>query len=235
VAGDKQAGTTAVATGLAAALSSAGVRARVGDEAAGASGQAATATATAVVRVTAELTEEAPLRGTGRASVACRGAVRLAAGPSRPAAEQSASARVFVASPGAADHPETGRADCFARLAAELASRVTTALGSGGAGAGGDLRSVTVDADVIEPAAVPALLKSVRSVGAVSAAELTRVAGGRAEIRLRARAATPALAAALPRGTGSMITLTDVEVAGDVIRLRARLRSTSTPPAGNNP
>ena len=44
-----------------------------------------------------------------------------------------------------------------------------------------DLPLLTIDADVVEPAAVPALLKSVRSVGAVSAADLVRVGGGHAE------------------------------------------------------
>jgi hypothetical protein len=68
----------------------------------------------------------------------------------------------------------------------------------------------------------------------VSSAELTRIAAGRVEVRLRVRAATGAIAATLPRAAGSMITLSDVEVAGDVIRLRARLRA-AAPAAGSNP
>jgi hypothetical protein len=68
----------------------------------------------------------------------------------------------------------------------------------------------------------------------VSSAELTRIAAGRVEVRLRVRAATGAIAATLPRAAGSMITLSDVEVAGDVIRLRARVRA-AAPAAGSNP
>ena len=97
---------------------------------------------------------------------------------------------------------------------------------------------MTVDAEVSEPAAVPALVRGLRSVGAVSSAELTRIAAGRAEVRLRVRAATGAIAATLPRAAGSMITLSDVEVAGDVIRLRAHLRAAAVPAApaaGTNP
>ena len=108
---------------------------------------------------------------------------------------------------------------------------------SGAAGAAtGDLRAVTVDADVVEPAAIPELVKSLRGVGAVSAAELTRVSAGRAEIRVRTRAAPAALAAALSRAAGTMITLSDVQISGDVIRTRARLRPAAPAPApGSNP
>jgi hypothetical protein len=135
----------------------------------------------------------------------------------------SAEARVFAAS------PEAGRGDCVIRLAGDLARRVAAALPSAAVTTSGDLRAVTVDAELVEPGALAALLKSVRSLGLVSAAELTRVAGGRAEIRVRARASTTALAAALPRSAGSPIVLSDVEVAGDAIRLRARLRPAPLP------
>jgi hypothetical protein len=153
--------------------------------------------------------------------------------------EDQATARAFVAA-GAGAEPEAGQKDCLTRLSADLATRIAARLGvSGGAspaaGAGGDLRLVTVDAEVSEPAAIPALVRGLRSVGAVSSAELTRVAAGRAEVRLRVRASTGAIAATLPRAAGSMITLSDVEVAGDVIRLRARLRAAAAPAAGSNP
>ena len=103
---------------------------------------------------------------------------------------------------------------------------------AGPSGSAGDLRPVTLDADVVEPAAVPALLKSLRGLGAVSSAELQRVAAGRAEIRIRTRAATSALATALSRTASSMITLSDVATNGDVIRLRARLRPVAAMGAG---
>ena len=98
-----------------------------------------------------------------------------------------------------------------------------------------DLPLLTIDADVVDPAAVPALLKSVRSVGAVSAADLVRVGGGHAEIRARTRSAPALLAAALSRDADAMISLTDVQAAGAVIKLRARLRAPAAPETVNTP
>jgi hypothetical protein len=229
VPGDGQPGSTAFAAALVGALASAGVKARAGDAAsAPASGQA-------LARVTATASNEGEARGTGRIAVACQGGVQLSALPGAPASEERATARVFVVAGAGAD-ADGGRQDCFGRLSSDLAARVAGKLGAGGAasagGAGGDLRLVTVDAEVGEAAAVPALVRSLRSVGAVSSAELTRVAAGRAEVRLRARAATSAIAAAIPRAAGTTITLTDVEVAGDVIRLRAQLRAPVAPAPG---
>ena len=59
----------------------------------------------------------------------------------------------------------------------------------------------------------------------MSAAELTRVSAGRAEIKVRTRAAPAAIAAALSRTAGTMITLSDVQISGDTIRTKARLRT----------
>ena len=81
-----------------------------------------------------------------------------------------------------------------------------------------DLPVLTIDADVVEPAAVSALLKSVRSVGAVSAADLVRVGGGHAEIRARTRSGSAPLAAALSRDADAMISLSDVQASGAVIK-----------------
>ena len=66
-----------------------------------------------------------------------------------------------------------------------------------------------------------------RSIGSVSSAELRRVEPGRAEIRARTRALAPSLAPALSRDV--VLTLTNIEIAGDVIRLRARLRAPTAP------
>ena len=116
------------------------------------------------------------MRGTGRVAVACRANVRLLAAPAgSTVAERAATARVFVD----ADKAER-RAGAVPRPAGRRPG------GPAGRGvarrraprATGDLRAVTVDADVIEPAAIPELVKSLRGVGAVSAAELTRVSGG---------------------------------------------------------
>jgi hypothetical protein len=179
------------------------------------------------VLIAIEMTPEGPVRGTGRTAWSCRANAHVvAAGSGSGAAERTASARVFVEGNKPADSA------CFTPLIAELGARITGAVTALPSGAAGDLRPVTLDADVVEPAAVPALLKSLRGLGAVSSAELQRVAAGRAEIRVRTRAATPALATALSRTASSMITLSDVATNGDVIRLRARLRPAATTGAG---
>jgi hypothetical protein len=228
VAADKREPAVEVAAALAAALSAGGGRARVVDEAAATPGPAQVP-----ARVTAEIADEGPVRGTSRVSVACHAVVRLAVPP--PAAappEIAATSRTFTAV-GPGERPGAGHADCAGRLAADLAPRVAAAVAAGAGGGGGDLRAVTVDADVVEPAAVPALLRSLRSVGAVSAVELTRLGGGRADLRVETRAATGALANALSRDAGPVISLSDVVVAGDVIHLRARLRAAPVAPGGS--
>jgi hypothetical protein len=203
---------------LVAALSSAGVRAR-----ASSTGPAAPGTATATVAVTTR--DEGALRGTGRVAAACQVAARFAA---PPLPERAASARAF------AETPDASRAGCLARLAGALATDLASTLLAGASG-GGDLPILTIDADVVEPAAVSALLKSVRAVGAVSGADLVRVGGGHAEIRARTRSAPGPLAAALSRDADAMISLSDVQTAGGVIRLRARLRAAAAETASPTP
>jgi hypothetical protein len=211
----------AFAAGVAAALSSAGVQARAADRGAGSSPSPSGPSAT----VTASTTEEGVLRGTGRVSVACRAAARFA-GVLLP--DRAANARAF------ADDAEAGRTGCLARLAGLLAADMAGAL-SASVGSASELPILTVDADVVEPAAVSALLKSVRAVGAVSAADLVRVGGGRAEIRARTRSAPAPVAAALSRDADAMISLSDVQTSAGVIRLRARLRAPATSETGSNP
>jgi len=209
--------TPAFAAAVAAALSSAGLRARAAAPPAPTSGPSAT--------VTAATTDEGPLRGTGRVSVACRGAARFT-GLSLP--ERAAATRGF------ADDARAGQAACLDRLAAALATEMSSALVSVAAPTS-DLPVLTVDADVVEPAAVAALLRSVRAVGAVSSADLVRVGSGHAEIRARTRSAPAPLAAALSRDADPMITLSDVQASGAVIKLRARLRAPAGPETGSNP
>ena len=236
-AGDKGEASAAFVAGLVTALSSAGVRARAGDPGETSSAAAAQAAARSSLEqaalVTAETVPEGAVRGTGRVAVSCRASVRLLAAPAgNTVAERAATARVFVEAEKAADGPS----QCRAQLGADLAGRLAGTPSGGGAGAAGDLRAITVDADVVEPAAIPELVKSLRGVGAVSAAELTRVSAGRAEIKVRTRAAPAAVAAALSRAAGGMITLTDVQTSGDTIRARVRLKAGNAPgTAGGNP
>ena len=204
---------------LCAALSAAGVRARAESAAAGSAGGP-------VATVALTTRDEGALRGLGRVAVACQAAATFAGAP---LPERSATARAF------AETPEAGRAACLARLAGTLASDLASTLGGAAASAGADLPILTIDADVVEPAAVSALLKSVRAVGAVSGADLMRVGGGHAEIRARTRSAPGPLAAALSRDADAMISLSDVQTAGGVIRLRARLRAPAGEPGKATP
>jgi len=238
-AGDKGEASAAFVTNLVAALASANVRARAGDagetNAANAAQAAARASLEQAALVTSEVTREGMVRGTGRVAVACRANVRLVAAPAgSTVAERAATARVFVE----ADKADDGAGQCRTQLGADLAGRLAGAAASLGttAGATGDLHGVNVDVDVVEPAAIPELVKSLRGVGVVSAAELTRVSAGRAEIRVRTRAAPAAVAAALSRAASSVITLSDVQISGDTIRARVRLRPAAQAPApGSNP
>jgi len=200
---------------LVGALSALGVRASAGAAPPGG----------VTTTVNLALRDEGPLRGTGRVSVACHATARFAGAP---LPERAAEARSF------ADAVEPGRADCLVRLAAQLAAGLVTSLNASGSG-GGDLPILTIDADVVEPAAVSALLKSVRAVGAVSGADLVRVGGGHAEIRARTRSAPGPLATALSRDADAMISLSDVQTAGGVIRLRARLRAPAAETGGATP
>jgi hypothetical protein len=237
-AADKGEGSAAFVTSLVAALASANVRARAADPGETSASAAAQAAARASLEqaalVTAEVAPAGIVRGTGRVAVACRANVRLVAAPAGgTVAERAATARVFVE----AEKADDGAGQCRTQLGVDLAGRLAGAASSGAAAApAGDLRAVTVDADVVEAAAIPELVKSLRGVGAVSAAELTRVSAGRAEIRVRTRAASAALAPALSRAASPMITLSDVQISGDTIRVRARLRAAAPASVpGSNP
>ena len=229
VPGDRVDGTASFLPVLVSALSRSKVRARAEEAGDGTVGAATQAAARAGLGsaglVAASVADEGMVRGTGKLATACQATVRLLAAPSGAAlGERAASVRVFN------EHPEAGRAGCLARLAHELGDQIAGAL-SATIGAGpGDLRILTVDADITEPEAISALLKSVRSVGAVSSAELQRIGGGHAEIRVRTRSAAAPLAAALARDADALIALTNLQTSGDTIRLQARLRAPISPP-----
>jgi len=237
VPGDHSAGTAGFLPVLVSALSRAKVRARAddndGDGAVGATTQAAARAGLGTAGlVVASVADEGMVRGTGKVATACRATVRLLAAPSGAAlGERAANVRVFDG------RPEAGRTGCLSQLAHELGDEIAGALSATiGAGPGG-LRILTVDADIIEPEAVSALLESVRSVGAVSSAELQRIGGGHAEIRVRTRSAAGPLAAALARDADALIALTNLQTSGDTIRLQARLRApiSPTPTPGSPP
>ena len=214
--GDGAPQSAALVTGVTAALVAAGVRARLIP-----TSQNPPAAA-AVARIAAAVTDAGAVRGTARVAAACTATARFA-----PSSVPERHATAF----GFADDPEAARADCVAHLGPALAADIAGVWSTASA-QGTDLPVRTIEADVVEPAAVAALLKSVRAVGAVSSADLVQVGGGRAEIRARTRSAPGPLAEALVRDADSSLNLTDVHAGGDGISLRVRLRA---PAAGNTP
>jgi hypothetical protein len=217
---------------LLSALVALGARAQAADpsvtEAAAAVHAASGAKLPQVAFVGAQAQSEGPIRGTTKVAVSCRLDARVVAVPSGlPVAEHSAAPRAF------GDDDEAARRQCLVRAAGDLAARLAPGAGAAAAG-GAELRAVTIEADVTEPGSVVALLRNVRSVGSVSSAEIRRVVPGHVEIRARTRAAATALAPALARDA-STLTVSNVEVTGDIIRLRARLKAPVAPTPSASP
>jgi hypothetical protein len=215
---------------LVAALSSAGIRSQVGDPALGGGdpGRAVQAAARAgfssVAFVSASIVDEGLVRGPGQAAVSCQLAAKVVAVPSgQSVAEAAAAPRAF------SERAASARADCLTRAAAVVAPRLSPSGTPAAVAAGSDLRTLVLDTDVVEPAAIAAFLKLVRGLGSVSSADVRRIVLGRAEIRVRTRLAAPALAQALARDAGGPVVVTDVQPSGDLLHLRVRLRAATTP------
>jgi hypothetical protein len=222
-AADADPTSAALGARLAGALSALGVRARAGGQGAttltAAMPAAAAAGLPAAALVAAATADDGAVRGTSNVAAGCHGVARLLTVPAgAPIAERSANARGFAGTMVGA------REDCLARLGAALAPALFSSLSSRAGSRGGDLRALSVDADVVEPAAVAALVASLREIGAVSAAELRRVGGGRAQIQLRTRSPAATVAAALARDAAASLTISDIRPDGDTIHVRARLR-----------
>jgi len=199
--------------------------------------EAARAKTTAVAFVSGAAQSEGRVRGPGVESVSCTLSVRvLSAGAGVPVAEDSEATRSF------AEREDDARADCFARAAAAAVPRVVPPATASRPGVA-DLRTVVLDADVIEPGAVPELLKQLRGIGSVSAVDVRRILPGRVELWVRSRLAAPALVVALSRDAAGPVVVSGAEAVGDLVRLRARLRegaaspgaADSTPPGTARP
>jgi hypothetical protein len=217
-------------TALLAALASAGVRAQLGDPtlAGGDPGRAVQAAARAafsgVAFVSAAVVDDGVVRGPGQAAVSCQLGAKVVSVPSgQSVAEASASPHTF------ADKPATARADCLSRAAAAVAPRLSSS-GAGPAGSPTDLRPLVLDIDVVEPSAIAAFLRVVRGMGSVSSADVRRIVLGRGEIRVRTRLTAAVLAQALGRDNpGAPVVVSDVQVSGDLVRLKVRLRPAPAP------
>ena len=115
-------------------------------------------------------------------------------------------------------------------------SDLASTLGGAAAAAGGDLPVLTIDADVVEPAAVVGAAQE-RPRGGGGLGRPTWCGSAAGTPRFAPAPARPPgrLAAALSRDADAMISLSDVQTAGGVIRLRARLRAPAAEPGRATP
>jgi hypothetical protein len=151
--------------------------------------------ASAVLTVSGTVTDDGAVRGTSKAATSCRLAVRVVPPAPAPASDRAAEARAF------SDGADAARAECLARAAGDVARQTASSL-AGGPVVGRDMRVVSLDLDLIEPAALPLVLQALRKVGSVSSAEVRRVTVGHVEIRAITRLAAPALVGAIARELG---------------------------------
>lgn len=174
-----------------------------------------------VAFVSGSVSFEGKVRGPGLEAVTCVIGVRvLTAGTGLAVADENETVRSF------AERPDRARADCFQRAAAAVVPRVVPAAT---ARVAPDTRTIVLDLAVVQPAAVPALLRQVRSIGSVSSAEVRRISSGRVEVWVRSRLSAVALSTTLGRDTNGALTFGAPDVAGDLIRVSVALRE--SPPA----
>ena len=151
-----------------------------------------------VAFISGTATDEGKVRGPGVEAVTCVLSIRvLTAGTGLPVADESETVRAFAA------RPEAARSACFQRAAAAAVPRVVPAAA---ARVTPDVRTIVLDVDVVQPGAIPAVVKQVRALGSVSAVEVRRITVNRAELWVKSRLAAAAFAAALSRDTGAAVT-----------------------------
>lgn len=176
----------------------------------------------AVGFVSATAAAEGRVRGLGLEAVTCAVTLRVVlAGTGQPQSEESETGRNFAVDESLA------RRDCLVGAAAAVVARTVPSAPEARAPA--DLRTVVIDADVVEPAAILAMLKQLRALGTVSAVDVRRVIAGRAELRVRSRLPGAALVALLARDSVELEWLA-VEATGDLVKARVRLSAAAGPP-----
>jgi hypothetical protein len=173
----------------------------------------------------ASSSSDGTIRGASPVSVRCELRARLlpAGLGSRPAIlENRQTEREFAREEAAA------RLACWQRVAAALARQLSTFLRPAPAGA----RYLTLDLDVVEPAALMTLLQVVKRLGAVSAAEVRQVTTHRAEIRIFTRMSGREIQAALIRDIAGRLLVTEVKPPADRVTLQVRLAQADEPLPG---
>jgi hypothetical protein len=182
----------------------------------------------AIAFVNASATPEGQVRGLGLEAVSCTLSLRLVAtGSGLALGDESRALRSF-----SERGIDDARKECLARAAGGLVHALAPNAGARG---GTDLRTIVVDADVVEPAVVSTLLKQLRATASVSSVDIRRILPGRIEVWVRSRLNGSALAGVLGREGATTLALTAFEVTGDLIRLRARMPEVPAIPPGAAP
>jgi hypothetical protein len=166
---------------------------------------------------------EGSIRGATRVSVRCELRARLlsAGSGARPVSIER-SERGFAGDEAAA------RLACWQRAATALAQQLSTSFRPIPAGA----RYVTLDLDVVEPAAVMTLIQVVKRLGAVTAAEVRRVSMRQAEIRVFTRMSGREIQAALIRDVSGRLLVSELKPPADRVTLQVRSAQAGDPPTG---
>jgi hypothetical protein len=221
-------GAPEAAAALVAALADQGVRAQL--QPGGSTDEAAlraiaTRAGRAVALVTGRAASEGPVRGTGQQAVECQLGVRLVPADGPASAERSAAARGFQVK------EDDARTACFTRATRDLLPALLPDLG-GGASAG-DLRVVTLELDINEPAVISPVLRALRKIGGGTSTEVRRVVVGRVEVRVSSRLTAGALLAGLTRELATLATVTRTGGSdqGPRVSAQVRLLPATLPPA----
>lgn len=166
---------------------------------------------------------EGSIRGATPVSVRCELRARLLlAGQGGRAASLESSERGFAGDEAAA------RMACWQRAAGTLARQLSTLFRATPAGA----RYVTLDLDVMEPAALMTLTQVVKRLGAVTAAEVRHVTTSQAEIRVFTRMSGREIEAAIVRDVAGRLLVAELKPPADRVTLQVRLPQAGDPPPG---
>jgi hypothetical protein len=167
--------------------------------------------------------DDGAVRGTNKAAASCRVAARLVPVGPTPPADRSAEARAF------SDGRDAARAECLARAAGDVARQIAASLAGSGPPVK-DMRAVSLDLDLIEPAVLPLVLQACKKMGNVSSVEVRRVTVGHVELRAVTRLAAPALVAALGRELTGSAEVVPGQASPDRAALQVRLPAAPPPP-----
>jgi len=166
---------------------------------------------------------EAKIRGASSVSLRCELRARFF-----PAGAGARPATLELTERGFAHDEADARLACWQRAAEALARQLSSFLRPVPAGA----RYLTLDLDVVEPAALMALIQVAKRLGAVNAAEVRHVTTRQAEIRVLTRMSGREIEAALIRDIAGRLLVTEVKPPADRVTLQVRLAQANEPQPG---